>query len=57
MNSDIYVLLMIIFSYKFLRTSLVVQWLTLYASTSGGTGSIPGLGTKIPNAMQAKEKK
>ena len=41
----------------FTGTSLVVQWLTLYASTAGGTGSIPGLGTKIPNAMQSKEKK
>ena len=28
-------------------TSLVVQWLRLYASTAGGTGSIPCQGTKI----------
>ena len=28
-------------------TSLVVQWLGLCASTAGGTGSIPGQGTKI----------
>ena len=29
---------------------LVVQWLRLHASTAGGTGSIPGWGTKIPHA-------
>ena len=34
-----------------LRTSLVVQWLRLCTSTAGGTGSIPGLGTKIPHAF------
>ena len=27
--------------------SLAVQWLGLCASTAGGTGSIPGRGTKI----------
>ena len=32
-------------------TSLVVQWLGLRASTAGGTGSIPGQGTKIPQAV------
>ena len=31
-------------------TSLAVQWLRLQASTSGGAGSIPGQGTKIPHA-------
>ena len=31
-------------------TSLVVQWLRLYASTTGDMGSIPGGGTKIPQA-------
>ena len=30
--------------------SLVVQWLGHCASTSGGTGSIPGWGNKIPHA-------
>ena len=30
--------------------SLVVQWLGHCASTSGGTGSIPGWATKIPHA-------
>ena len=32
-------------------TSLVVQWLRLYTSKAGGTGLIPGWGTKIPYAM------
>ena len=32
--------------------SLVVQWLGLYASTAEGTGLIPRLGTKIPQAMK-----
>ena len=36
------------------RTSLVVQWLRLQASTAGGTDSIPGLGTKIPHAAWLK---
>ena len=31
-------------------TSLVVQWLRLCASTSGGAELIPGGGTKIPHA-------
>ena len=31
-------------------TSLAVQWLRLCASNAGGTGSIPGQGTKIPHA-------
>ena len=39
------------------RTSLVVQWLRLLASTAGDTGSIPGPGTKIPYAMQCSQKK
>ena len=30
------------------RDSLAVQWLGLRTSTAGGTGSIPGWGTKIP---------
>ena len=33
-------------------TSLAVQWLGLCASTAGGERSIPGQGTKIPQAMQ-----
>jgi len=36
----------------FLRTSLVVQWLRLHASTSGSADSIPGQGTKSLHAME-----
>ena len=35
-------------------TSLVVQWLRLYTSTSGGMGSIPGQGS---SACSKKKKK
>ena len=38
-------------------TSLVVQWLGLYASTARGTGLIPGQGTKIPQATWHGQKK
>ena len=31
---------------------LEVQWFGRHASTAGGTGSIPGWGTKIPHAAQ-----
>ena len=31
-------------------TSLVVQWLRFHASIAGGTGLIPGWGTKITYA-------
>ena len=37
----------------------MVQWLRLHASTTGGTGSIPGRGTKILHAAgqgQTKQK-
>ena len=34
----------------FTGTSLVVQWLRFHSSTAGGTGLIPGPGTKIPHA-------
>ena len=33
-------------------TFLVVQWLRLHAPNAGGTGSIPGQGTKIPQATE-----
>ena len=33
-------------------TSLAVQWLGLWASTAGGMGSIPGQGTKFPQAAR-----
>ena len=32
------------------RASLAIQWLRLCASSAGGTGSIPGRGTRIPHA-------
>ena len=41
-------------------TSLVVQWLRLYASNAGGMGKIPSWGTKIPTchaALHAPPKK
>ena len=38
-------------------TSLVVQWLRLYASTAGDTGLIPGWETKILHAMLCHRKK
>ena len=37
-----------------LRNSLVIQLLRLWVSTSRGTGSIPGCGTKIPHAAWPK---
>ena len=39
------------------RTSLVIQWLRLCASTAGGTDLIPGWGTKILWAMWHSQKK
>ena len=38
-------------------TSLVVQWLRLHASTVGGTGQIPGQGTKLLYAMWRSQKR
>ena len=32
-------------------TSLAVLWLGLCATSAGGPGSIPGQGTKIPQAV------
>ena len=37
-------------------TSLAVQWLELHASTAGGTGLIPGWGTKILQVEWPKNK-
>ena len=37
--------------------SLVVQWLGLLTFTDEGMGSIPGWGTKIPQAAQRGQKK
>ena len=36
--------------------SLAVQWLGLCASTAGGPSSIPGRGTKIPQALPCGQK-
>ena len=38
-------------------TSLAVQWLRLHTCTAGGTGSIPGQGTKIPTCHVVCPKK
>ena len=35
----------------------MVQWLGLRARTAGGAGSIPGRGTKIPQAVSHSQKK
>ena len=35
----------------------MVQWLSLHTSTAGGTDSIPGSGTKIPQAARPEKKK
>ena len=37
--------------------SLAVQWLRLHTSTAGGTGSIPGSGTRITHATVCGQKK
>ena len=42
---------------KLCLNSLVLQWLGLYASTSGTVGSVPSQGTKIPHAKQSQKKK
>ena len=42
---------------SFIGNSLVVQWLGLHAPTARSPGSIPGEGTKIPQAMQSGPKK
>ena len=38
-------------------TSLAVQCLRICTSTAGGTGSIPGWGTKVPHAVWCGQKK
>ena len=38
-------------------TSLMVQWLRLFAANAGGTGSILGWGTKILPDMAEKQNK
>ena len=39
-----------IFKFADPENSLVVQWLGLHAFTAKGVGSVPGQGTKIPQA-------
>ena len=40
-----------------MRNSLEVQWLALLTSTAGGTGSIPGQGSKIQKPERYSQKK
>ena len=42
---------------KMSLTSLAVQWLRLHTLSAGGTGLMPGWGTKIPHAVQCSQKK
>ena len=42
---------------RLLGTSLAVQWVGLSTFTAEGPGSIPGWGTKIPQAAQRGQKK
>ena len=42
---------------SYLGNSLVVQWLGLCVSTAEGVASIPGGGTKIPQAAQRSQKR
>ena len=44
-------------NYIILGTFLVVQQLRLHTSTAGGTGLIPGPGTKISRATRHGQKK
>ena len=37
-------------------TSQAVQWLRLHTSTAGGTGSVPGQGTKILHPVPGGQK-
>ena len=41
----------------YMGNSLVVQWLGLRTFTTEGTGSIPGWGNKIPQAVWCSKKK
>ena len=44
------------FSHQEEGNSLVAQWLELRAFTAEGAGSIPGRGTKVPQATQCSQK-
>ena len=43
--------------FKSFGNTLGVQWLGLRASTAGGTGSIPGVGTRILHVTRRSQKK
>ena len=45
------------FQNRTIRNSLAVQWLGFRALTAKGPGSIPGGGTKIPQATRCGQKK
>ena len=47
----------LLWSKNMIGDSLVVQWLELWASTAGGTGSILGWGSKILHALWHGQKK
>ena len=49
-------LILLIFYVQKKRTSLVAQWLRLWASTAKGEGSIPGRGTMIPACCKVRPK-
>ena len=42
---------------EYLETSLAVQWLRFGAFIARGLGSVPGQGTKIPQASLCSQKK
>ena len=44
------------FKNRIFGTSLVVQWLTLHASTAGGMGSLLGSGVEFPHATRCGQK-
>ena len=46
-----------LFKWKWLETSLSVQWLRFHVSHAGGMGSVPGQGAKIPHATWPKTPK
>ena len=56
-NSRLGYVVVLLWKKAFPRSSLAVQWLGLCAFTAVGLGSIPGRGTKIPQAMQCGQKK
>ena len=50
LNQPIDFALVILIEIENLGNSLVVQWLGLHTFTAEGRGSVPGWGTKIPQA-------